>query len=119
MAFHTVVSNRGMVYIFKMMLDDDVVIYKVGITSRERIEERLGEVLMSFFTQYRYVPRTTVKRFRKVDNPKGIEGKLHKLLEEYRYCSEKVFSGCTEFFHGIEEDELLRMYDEVINGRSE
>ena len=119
MAFFTTTGYRGMVYVFKMILDEDVVVYKVGITSRDRIEERLGEVLMSFFTQYRYVPRTTVKRFRKVDNPKGIEGKLHKLLEEYRYCSEKVFSGCTEFFHGIEEDELLRMYDEVINGRSE
>lgn len=105
---------EGTVYVFKMILDCGTTVYKVGITSRDRVEDRLGEVVMSFFSKYRYIPRTTIKRFRKNVSYESIERTLHKEFDYCCYEFDKKFGGSTEFFC-LEEDVLLERYDELLS----
>lgn len=108
-------GNIGKVYIFKLILADDTVVYKIGITTRSKIEDRLGEVLMTFFTKYRYVPRTTVKKFKACEGHLDKEKKLHKMYADYKYIFDKKFSGSTEFFRIEDEKMLVKNYDNVLS----
>jgi hypothetical protein len=103
-------SDRGMIYIIKMVLDDGDIVYKVGLTKREKIQDRLGEVVISFFNAYRYIPRTTVKRFRITDGCYSKEAKLHRELKEHRYKFKTKFCGSTEFFK-CDEETVITAYD--------
>lgn len=116
MSFFNVNSKclEGTVYVFKMVLDCGNVVYKVGITSRDRVEDRLGEVVLSFFSKYRYIPRTTVKRYRKSVSYEQLEREIHKELSIHAFEFDKTFGGCTEFFCA-DEDVILDIYDKHLS----
>jgi len=45
-----------------------------------------------------------------------MEAALHEYFEEYSWEPDKAFSGSTEFFKGVEEDELVRVYELALKG---
>lgn len=108
-------SGSGILYILVMDIDGEVV-YKVGVTQRDKIEERVCEILTSFFKSYRYFPWTRPKRFKKTDDVYEKETKMHKYLKEYQYKPEKRFGGSTELFTGIALDTLVDLYEKIIVG---
>jgi len=107
-------KKDGMVYLIKMVLDDGTVIVKIGITTRRSIVERLAENVIGFFTCYRYIPRTTVKRHKRTPYYTEIEAYLHKVFEKSNYKFDKKFGGSTEYFEIEDMDGLLYGYDEVM-----
>lgn len=108
-------SGRGILYILVMDIDGEVV-YKVGVTQRDKIEDRVCEILASFFKSYRYFCWVRPKRFKKTDDVYEKEAKMHKYLSEYQYTSEKKFSGNSEIFHGINLDILVDLYEDILTG---
>lgn len=109
------INNSGKLYVMRFWLDDEEIVYKVGVTTRKP-EDRLMDILLSYYKGNRYVPRCDIKRFRTVDDVFGKEAILLASLQEFRYNSEKKFSGCTEMFQGIDEPSLLELYDRVVAG---
>ena len=108
-------SGSGILYILVMDIEGEVV-YKVGVTQRDKIEDRVCEILASFFKSYRYFCWLRPKRFKKTDDVYLKETKMHKYLSEYRYISEKRFSGNTELFTGINLDILVDLYEKMLTG---
>ena len=108
-------SGSGILYILAMDIDGEIV-YKVGVTQRDKIEDRVCEILASFFKSYRYFPWCRPKRFKKTDDVYEKEAKMHKYLKKYQYTSEKRFSGNTELFHGTSLDILVDLYEKVLVG---
>jgi len=108
-------SGSGILYILVMEIEDKTV-YKVGVTQRAKIEDRVCEILASFFKSYRYFPWTRPKRFKKTNDVYEKEAKMHKYLSEYKYEPEKKFGGSTEFFCGIDLDVLVDLYEMMIVG---
>lgn len=105
-------SEYGGLYVFEVILDDNTVLYKVGIVNDyNRIQSRFIEVLESFFTQYRYIPRSKICKYKKTKVPRLLEKYMHKILKEYQYQFDKKFGGFTEFFNGIDKDTLLEYLD--------
>jgi len=96
-------------YVMKFVLDDGSTIYKVGITCIKPVD-RMLQVLRSFFMAYRYMPRASLKRFRKVENHFDKETELHHEFADYRCTFESIFDGHTECFD-IDEALLLARYD--------
>lgn len=108
------VLEYGIVYILQMWLDEEMVV-KIGVTGR-RIEERVVEILVSYYHQYRVFPKLYPKRFRKTDRPMEKEQALHRYFADKKYRFGKKFSGSSEYFAGIDENELLRVYEDCMNG---
>lgn len=107
-----VVRQDGILYILRIRLEDKDLV-KVGVTCRDKVEERVCEILTSIWKKYRIFPETYVKRFKVVEDVYTKETRMHKLLEEYSYCTEHKFSGSTEFFD-VHLDVVVGCYDEVI-----
>lgn len=107
-------KKDGIVYVFKFELEDCVV-YKIGISAREEVYDRLAEVVMSMIKLLRYIPRTTMKKFSKSTRYRDIEKILHEEFAEFKYEWGKKISGHTEYFSGIDEEKLLLRYEELMN----
>lgn len=107
-------KEEGIVYIFKFVLDCGTVVYKIGITGREEVYDRLSEILIHFLKVYRYVPRTSMKKFSKCKHNRLVEETLHKEFAEYSYKFDKKFGGYTEYFSGLDEEVLISRYEELI-----
>ena len=107
-------DNSGILYVLVVRLDCGTEVYKVGVTKR-KIEERVAEILTSFWLSYRYFPYCYPKRFKSTEEVYSKEAKIHKELEEFSYKFDKRFGGHTEFFSGIPLDVLLEKYESVIN----
>lgn len=104
----------GMVYLIKMVLDCGTMVVKIGITTRRSVTERLAENVIGFFNNYRYIPRTTVKRHSRTPYYTEVEAHLHKVYKEDNYVFLKKFGGSTEYFVLRDEEALLKYYDEVM-----
>jgi len=98
--------EEGRVYLLKLHLDDKTV-YKIGITFSERVEDRMMEILLSFFKAYRYIPKTVLKKNIKTKIPRTFEKHIHHMLKDYSYTFSKKFNGYTEFFTDIDEKTLI------------
>lgn len=109
-------SKAGILYILVFRLKCGLEVVKIGITTRS-IEERMAEVLISFFLQYRYVPECTPKRFTRLEDVADKEKQMHKEFSEYSYEFDKKFSGFSEFFTGVELDTLVDYYDTNYKGK--
>lgn len=105
-------KDRGILYVLAFDLDGEQV-YKIGITRRDKIEDRVLEILEAFFKKYRYFPKCTPKRFSKIDNVLVAEQEMHREFEDNSHKFDKKFGGSTEFFSGISLDSILSKYDEV------
>lgn len=108
--------NDGIVYLLVIRLEDGTEVYKIGITTR-KIQERVVEILTSFWTQYRYFPYCKTKRYRSTNNIFEKEAKIHKELSEYRHEFNKKFGGSSECFSGIELDKVVEVYERIIKDK--
>jgi len=100
-------QDYGRLYVIKMVLPDNLVIYKIGMTNSNRATDRLMEILRSWFTAYRFVPYTELKLDREVTTPRQIESLAHKILKDFRWTPDKKVDGGTEMFTGLGELQLL------------
>ena len=105
----------GIVYLIKMELDTGEIVYKIGMTTRNSVGDRLGEVVVGFFMKYRYIPRTTDKKYTRFPNYLEVEKLLHKHYETVNYKFDKKFSGSTEFFKIEDEKELIKKYMSLLS----
>ena len=108
------VSDSGIVYILYMWVEDKLVV-KIGITTRG-IEERVCEILTSYFKKYRVFPKLYPKRFKSTDEILAKEQMLHKYFADRQYEFDKKFDGSSEYFDIEDEAELLRVYEDCLEG---
>lgn len=106
---------EGIVYVLAIRLEDGTEVIKVGVTKRD-IQDRVCEILTSYWTQYRIYPQCKPKRYRRTNNIYEKEAAIHKELAEYRWVPEKPFSGSTEFFTGVELAKVVEIYERVLQG---
>ena len=106
-------ENEGIVYLLVIWLDDGTEVYKIGVTKRD-IQDRVCEILTSYWTQYRIFPQCKPKRYRRTNNIYEKEAAIHKELAEYRWIPEKPFSGSTEFFTGVELAKVVEIYESIL-----
>lgn len=111
------IKEAGILYVLIVELEDKELI-KVGVTCRDKLDDRLAEIVLSIWKKYRWIPRTYAKRFRKTDDVYGKEAELHRLLDEYRYETQYKFSGSTEMFD-VCVDKVVELYEKVISKSEE
>jgi len=110
----TISDTKGILYVLVIHLEDKELI-KVGITQRPKIEDRVSEILVGIFKKYRIFPYCKPKKFTTVDDVFKKEAEMHKYLDKYRYKTEHMFGGHSEFFH-VELDVVLDAYERLLNG---
>ena len=104
----------GRVYLFEFILDDNTLVYKVGMVnsdSMSRVTDRLMEVLRSFFMTYRYIPRSRIVKAKKYKIPYIVENHFHSLLDDIKYSFDKKFDGSNEFFTDLDVDMFKEYMD--------
>lgn len=106
-------KEAGILYVLVIELEDTTLI-KVGVTCRDRVEDRVCEVLTAIWKRYRIFPQCVVKRYTRVKDVYGLEKKLHRKLAADRYKTKHRFSGSTEFF-STHIDTVVKIYDEITN----
>lgn len=97
----------GRIYVIKITLPDDVVIYKIGMCHSDRSTNRMMEILRSWFVNYRFVPYTELKLDIKCDNASKLEKYLHKVFQIFQFEPNYPVQGYTEMFTGLNEQRLL------------
>lgn len=102
----------GIVYLLELQNREGRKFVKIGVTERS-IKERMSEILMSFFNQYRYSPQCYPKRFTRTERPYQIEKFLKDHFADRQVKVEKKFSGSTEIFD-VPLDEVVELYDKLI-----
>jgi len=105
-------ENR--VYVYRFMLNDDRVIFKVGVSSHSNMVDRLLEVQRSFFQAYRYIMMADCRKYAKVDDAYGMERSIHKVLDNYKTKWDKKFDGMNEMFE-CDEDLVIRVFEEHLD----
>lgn len=108
-------DGSGILYVLIMEIDGETV-YKVGVTQRRAIEDRVGEILTSFFHKFRYYCYLKPKKFTKVEDVYAKETTMHRALAEFKYEPKKKFDGSTELFTGIDLGILLEIYRKCLEG---
>lgn len=106
-------EGSGILYLVHFNLEDKDLV-KIGVTSRS-IEERMSEILVSIFKQYRMFPYCRPKRFRKTGDAYQKEASLLSHYSNYCYTPEKKFSGSTEFID-FPLDDIVATYEELLKG---
>lgn len=106
------IVKDGIVYILEIDIDGKQIV-KIGVTAR-KIEERVCEILTSFWKSYRVFPRLYPKRFRRTSDIYGKEKALLSYFSDRKYTSEKKFSGCQELVD-VPLDEVVKKYEEILN----
>ena len=101
----------GRLYVLQITLECGKVIHKVGMTYSDRATDRMLEILRSFFNTYRYIPMCKLRKDKKVFIPLLVEKYMHEILDEWSYTPDKPFDGSTEFFHNLDEQEVLEYLD--------
>jgi len=103
----------GYVYILQMKLQCGKVVYKVGVTAKT-VVRRLLQILESFHIAYGYIPETRIVHWEKTKNHYVVEKNIHTMMDEYRYEFDESFSGSSEYFYGMDMEELQCAYDKCI-----
>jgi len=109
----SVEKDNNLVYILKVQLATGQVLYKIGVSKEKRHMDRMMEVLKDFFVKYRYIPFTSMKRFRVFPDAYEVERLLHKKYNDCNHTFDKKFCGSTEFFDIPDEAELTKEYDKM------
>lgn len=103
------------VYILEMYIDGlEEPIYKIGKASGDSSKKRMLEIIGSYFDIFRVTPIVKIKRDRKTKDALSKEHELHIMFEQFKYTPTKKFSGSTELFKGLDLDELIKRYEEII-----
>lgn len=109
-----IINEDKVVYIFKFSLGWKDDIFKVGITSRDDVNERYAEVIMAFFNKHRYVPNSSIKRFSRCVDAELAEKELLGMFKQVNFINK--FNGYSEFIYA-DEDELILAYDKIVKGK--
>ena len=109
-------ESAGILYILYIRLEDGTEVQKIGVTQRPKIQERVVEILASFFMSFRYFPYCYPKRFKTTSDVYKKEAMMHTYYKEYSHEFEKRFGGSTEFFTIEDLDDLLSVYARVLDG---
>ena len=107
-------ETKGILYVLVMRLDCGKEFYKIGVTQRSKIEERVAEIVTGFFIKYRYFPYCYPKRFKSTEDVYAKEAVLHNKFKEFKYETEYKFGGSTEMFAGLALEEILEAYENII-----
>ena len=110
-----IVRKDGILYVLCIKLEGKDLV-KVGVTCRNKVEDRVCEILTSIHSRYRIFPETYVKRYRKTSDVYSKEAEMHKLLDEYSYKTEHTFGGCTEMFD-VDLDLVVELYEELLKDK--
>ena len=108
-----IINEDKVVYIFKFSLGWKDDIFKIGITKRENVNERYGEVLLAFFAKHRYIPNSSIKRFSRCTDAELAEKTLLGMFKQVNF--QQKFNGYSEFVYA-NEDELILAYDKIVKG---
>jgi len=100
-------KTTGRVYVIKLTLPGNKVIYKIGMTHSPRSTDRMMEILRSWFMQYRYVPHAELRLDKETGVPLLLEKHMHEVLSEWKYVPDKKVDGAQEMFTDINEEYLL------------
>ena len=76
--------KAGIVYILQIEIEDKQLV-KIGVTLDNKVENRIMNILVSIWKQYRIFPKTYVKRYKKFNKPFEIEAILHRYFKNYNY----------------------------------
>jgi len=110
-------QDIGRIYVIKVTLPDDTVVYKIGMCNSGRSTDRMMEILRSWFTKYRFVPYTELKLDMETNKPKELESHIHKVLAHKQFIPNEKVSGGTEMFVEIDEFRVihyLRAFNESL-----
>lgn len=105
-------ESEGIVYILQIRLEERELV-KIGVTTRDRVEDRVCEVLTAIWKRYRVFPECTVKRYRRTVDIYGKESYLHRAFKEFKYSTLHKFGGSTEMFL-LDIEDVVSVYDELI-----
>jgi hypothetical protein len=101
-------QDIGKLYVIKMFLPDETIVYKIGMTkTTDRVTDRMMEILKSWFTRYRFVPYCELKLNKETSVPKELESHIHKILKVKRFIPTEKVDGGTEMFINIDEFRVL------------
>ena len=115
-------QSVGRVYVIKLILPDDTVVHKIGMTHSDRAVDRMMEILRSWFNGYRFVPYTELRLNMEFPYTERLEKHIHKVLAHKQFIPNKKVSGGTEMFTDIDEVRVLhyirnaqiQMFSEVL-----
>lgn len=106
-----VVDGKGLLYLLEIEVEGKIV-QKIGIT-RRKIEDRVVEILTSYFKVWRYFPYVRPKRYRTVDEVFKKEALLLEFFKDYKVNASKTFGGCTELVD-VDLQLVVDVYEEVV-----
>ena len=110
-------KDIGRVYVIKMTLPGNTVIWKIGMCHSNRSTDRMMEILRSWFTKYRFVPYTELKLDMDCGRPKEIEAHIHKILSHKQFIPDEKVSGGTEMFIDINELRVIQYLKQCNNAQ--
>lgn len=104
-----------------MVLPDDTIIYKIGMTNSNRSVKRMLEILHSWFSSYRFIPYSELRLDMECTCPAELEKHIHRVLDSHQFIPHKKVSGGTEMFTDLDEIRVLhyiRNYNHelIVNG---
>lgn len=91
-----------------MILPDDCVVYKIGMTKSNRATDRMMEILRSWFCKYRFVPYTELRLDMEFGFPEALEKHIHAILSDKRFIPNEKVDGGTEMFIDINEFRVIQ-----------
>ena len=96
-------TDKERVYVIKIVLPDNTVIHKIGMTNSPRSADRMMEILRSWFMAYRFVPYTELRLDMECRDAYKLEQYIHKILDKNRFEPDLKVDGGTEMFADINE----------------
>lgn len=96
-------QDLGRLYVIKMILPDDTVVHKIGMTNSNRATDRMMEILRSWFTKFRFVPYSELRLDMECQDPKKLEQYIHWLLADNQFDPNHKVDGGTEMFTDLNE----------------
>ena len=112
----TTPMDRVYVMCFKLPGEDEWC-FKIGKSSGISSVRRLMEIVESIFKVYRFTPIARIARDRITPNAYNKEAELHAYFKKFSYTPKKKFSGSTEFFKGLTEEDITKVYELCLSGK--
>ena len=101
-------TDKERVYVIKIVLPDDTVIHKIGMTNSPRSADRMMEILRSWFMAYRFVPYTELRLDMECRDAYKLEQYIHKILSKNQFIPDMKVDGGTEMFSDINELRVIQ-----------
>lgn len=105
-------TGEGRLYVIKLVLEDNEIIHKIGMTHSPRSTDRMMEILRSWFMQYRYVPLAKLRLDHATGVPLLFEQHMHKILADWKWVPNKKVDGAQEMFKDLNEEAVLEYIKE-------